>query len=105
MEYEYGGWRRFARSRKRTKNGKFWPDSYALSSNILLVNKVKRKPIGGPQKPISELSTCVEVKENATSVLALGLAMLAGVEMEGSPLRTSSVESPPAKSHNDDDDR
>ena len=31
--------------------------------------------------------------------------MLAGVEKEGSPLRTSSVESPPAKSHNDDDDR
>ena len=32
------------------KNGKFGPDSYAFSSNILLVNKVKRKPIGGPQK-------------------------------------------------------
>ena len=31
------------------KNGKFGPDSYAFSSNILLVNKVKRKPIGGPQ--------------------------------------------------------
>ena len=45
---------------------KFWPDSYAFSSNILLVNKVKRKPIGGPQKPMLELSTCVEVKENAT---------------------------------------
>ena len=48
------------------KNGKFGPDSYAFSSNILLVNKVKRKPIGEPQKPMLELSTCVEVKENAT---------------------------------------
>ena len=29
------------------KNGKLarWPDSFAISSNILLVNKVKRKPI------------------------------------------------------------
>ena len=49
------------------KNGKFWPDRYAFSSNILLVNKVKRKPIGGPQKPMIEISTtCVEVKESAT---------------------------------------
>ena len=48
------------------KNGKFGPDSYPFSSNILLVNKVKRKPIGGPQKPMLEISTCVEVKENAT---------------------------------------
>ena len=50
------------------KDGKFWPDSCAFSSNVLLVNKVKRKPVGGPQKPIAMLvaSTCVEVKENAT---------------------------------------
>ena len=48
------------------KNGKFGPDSYAFSSNILLVNKVKRKSIGGPQKPMLEILTCVEVKENAT---------------------------------------
>ena len=48
------------------KNGKFWPDSYAFSSNILLVNKVKRKSVGGAQKPMLEVSTCVEVKENAT---------------------------------------
>ena len=48
------------------KNGKFWPDSYAFSSNTLLVNKVKRKLIRGAQKPILEISTCVVVKENAT---------------------------------------
>ena len=33
------------------KNGKFGPDSYAFSSNILLVNKVKRKP-----KPCNDVS-------------------------------------------------
>ena len=48
------------------KNGKFWPDRYAFSGNILLVNKVKRKQIGEPQKPMLEISTCVVVKENAT---------------------------------------